>query len=115
MIFKYEIAVKKFFEDKEEQERYQIINEFKKRIREAILFKKKLKVDHEYMKYYFNEHDGKVFRYNFITDALKIKLHENQIQQDVFDRFENIRDTFLEIKRDFDMKGILEFGPPGFT
>jgi len=110
-----EIAVKKFFEDKEEPERYQIINHFKKRVSEAILFKKKLKIDHEYVKYYYNEHDGKVYRYNFITEALKIKLHENQIQQDVFDRFENIRNSFLDIKRDFDIKGILEFGPPGFT
>lgn len=110
-----EIAVKKFFEDREEPERYQIINELKKRVREGILFKKKLKIDHEYMRYYFNEHDGKLYRYNFITEALKNKLHENKIQQEVFDRFENIRNTFLEIKIDFDMKGISGFGPPGFT
>jgi len=110
-----EIAVKKYFEDKEEPERYQIINELKKRVREAIFFKKKLTVDHEYMRYYYNEHDGKVYRYNFITEALKTKLHENQITPEVFERFENIRNSFLEIKRDFDIKGILEFGPEGFT
>lgn len=107
-----EFAVKKFIEEHESRE---FIVELKKVVTVAYLMKKKLKTDHEFLTYYYNDNDGKMWRYNYIAETLHTRMNEGKIAREVFDGYAAICEKFLEIKRLFESKGLPEFGPAGFS
>ncbi len=78
-------------------------------------FKNRVKKNLKFIKYYYNEKDGKLFRYSFIVDSLKNKLREKKITVAVFDGMKNIRGSFLEVKEFIDNKRLEEGGPPLFN
>jgi len=77
--------------------------------------KKRLKSDHDFLRYYYNDVDGKCFRYNFITESLEQKHGDGSISSDAFKKFKDIRDSFAELNRRVLFDGLAGFGPPGMT
>ncbi len=111
-----EFAVKKFIEEKTVSgEKKSPVIELRSIVSAGYLFKKKLKDDYDFIKYYYNDHDGKMYRYNYITEMLSQKLKEGKISAEVFSGFELIRKKFTEIKEIFEIKGLLGFGPRGMN
>ncbi len=103
-----EFAVKEYL-DKSRQELK--IAELNWTLKEALKYKKTLQDYYSFLKYYYNENDGKLFRLNFISESLKVKLDEGRISREVFESFEKIRESFIEYKLNFEYAGIIEFGP----
>jgi hypothetical protein len=77
----------------------------------AYSFMKKLKEDHNFITYYYNHNDGKLFRYNFIVNALSQKLKKNLITSEMFEGLSAIRHNFIVLKQNFEKDGIEWFGP----
>lgn len=107
-----EFAVKKFLEEHDSRE---FIVELKKVVTVAYLMKKKLKTDHDFLVYYYNDTDGKMWRYNYIAETLHTRMAEGKITREVFDGYAAICEKFLEIKKMFESRGLTEFGPACFT
>ncbi len=78
--------------------------------REAFAYKNNLKNYYLFLKYYYNESDGKLFRLNFVSESFKNKLNEGKISEDVYNSFENIRGVFINYRNHFDERGISGFG-----
>ncbi|HOP61769.1 MAG TPA: hypothetical protein PK358_00325 [Spirochaetota bacterium] len=87
------------------------IAEFNKIVKAGFEYKKQLTSYYSFLKYYYNENDGKLFRLNFISDSLKSKLEEGRITKDIYDSYEEIRGAFREYKLYFESAGLLDFGP----
>jgi hypothetical protein len=87
------------------------LNNLKRIATEAYNFKKRLKQDHDFLTYYYNHNDGKLYRYNFIVNALSQKLQENRITSEMFEGISIIRHTFILLKQHFEKNGIEWFGP----
>jgi hypothetical protein len=86
-------------------------NNLKRIANSAFSFTKKLKQDHNFITYYYNHNDGKLFRYNFIVNSLSQKLKENLITTEMFEGLNEIRHNFILIKQHFERDGIEWFGP----
>ena len=52
-----------------------------------------------------------MFRLNFISESLKTKLDDGKITREIYESYEEIRETFREYKLHFEGAGLLEFGP----
>lgn len=86
-------------------------NNLKRIVKSAYSFKKKLNEDHNFITYYYNHNDGKLFRYNFIVNALSQKLKKNLITREMFEGLSAIRYNFILLKQHFEKDGIEWFGP----
>ncbi len=106
-----EIAVKNFLENRTENT-FVFVADLKRIINLAFELKKKMKANHDYLAYYYNERDGKLFRLQFIMNSLKQKLKENRIGKEVIDCFQSTLNSFTMIKREFEVKGLEGFGFP---
>lgn len=102
-----EFAVKDYLE---KDNPFVMITEMSNIAKEAFNYKNSLKNYYYFLKYYYNESDGKLFRLNFISESLKNKLNENRISEDVFNSFEDIRLSFISYKSLFDKTGLGGFG-----
>jgi len=80
-------------------------------VKEGFEYKKILMNCYSFLKYYYNENDGKMFRLNFISESLKCKLEEGKMSSEVYDSYEEIREAFREYKLHFEGAGLIEFGP----
>lgn len=80
-------------------------------VKEGFEYKKALTNCYSFLKYYYNENDGKLFRLNFIRESLKAKLDEGKISQEVYESYEEIRESFRDYKYHFENSGLLKFGP----
>ncbi|HOP28404.1 MAG TPA: hypothetical protein PK293_09885 [Spirochaetota bacterium] len=80
-------------------------------VKEGFEYKKILMNYYSFLKYYYNDNDGKMFRLNFISDSLKVKLDEGKISREIYDSYEEIKEAFREYKLHFEGAGLLEFGP----
>ena len=80
-------------------------------VREGFEYKKTLMNYYSFLRYYYNENDGKMFRLNFISESLKTKLDEGRIPQDVYNSYEEIRESFRIYKLQFENSGLTGFGP----
>lgn len=80
-------------------------------VKEAYEYKKVLTNYYSFFRNYYSESNGKLFRMNFISDSLRIKLDEGRISREVYESYEEIRKTFIEYKHHFESAGLLEFGP----
>ena len=109
-----EIAVKNFFE-KETKNTFIFISEMKKIVTSAKSLKKKIRADFEFIQYYYNDRDGKLFRYNFICRALSQKLEQEKTTPEVFSGFQDILLKFTDLKKHLEQLGLRNFGPPGFS
>ncbi len=76
----------------------------------AFLLKKRLKQDYLFIRYYFNEKDGKLFRLNFVTEALYQKLENGRIDEQVYTSMNEIRENFVLFKNSFEFLGMEGFG-----
>lgn len=103
-----EFAVKEFL-DKSDQ--IVKIAEFNWTVKEGFDYKKTLMNYYSFLKYYYNEKDGKLFRLNFISESLKTKFDEGRISSEVYETYEEIREAFRVYKFHFEGAGLLEFGP----
>ena len=86
------------------------IMEYNRLLKDLFEYKNNLKNYFNFLKYYYNETDGKMFRMNFINEALMQKLDEKRITEDTFKTYENIRDSFINYKNAFESAGIRVFG-----
>ena len=102
-----EFALKDFIEGESRSSR---IYDFSKLLKELYEYKNRLRSYYNFLKYYYNENDGKLFRLNFVYESLKQKLDEHKITEDTFSAFENIRNSFIEYKQCFEAAGIPGFG-----
>jgi len=102
-----EFAVKNYFEKSNQAVK---IIELNKLVRSAYEYKKNLLNYYSFLKFYYNENDGKLFRLNFINESLKIKLDENKITKEVFDSYQLIRESFINYKNQFEAVGLIGFG-----
>ncbi|PKL40832.1 MAG: hypothetical protein CVV44_04285 [Spirochaetae bacterium HGW-Spirochaetae-1] len=109
-----ETALKEFFEE-EIKDEARTLAELKRTISAAYLYKKKQKKDYEFIKYYYNERDGKLFRYNFVVNSLSQKLIDQKISADVFEGFKKIRENFINLVRNFENRGLQGFGSPDLS
>jgi len=82
--------------------------------REAYKFKNKLKDQYLFLKYYYNDTDGKEYRLNFIMESLQNKVSENKISDSVLSKFNTIFENFKKYKIQFDVVGLQGFGPEKF-
>ena len=78
-------------------------------------YRKRLKKDFEYLNYYYNDRDGKLFRYNYIVDSHRQKLETGKVSQQVFEGLDNIRKGFLAIKTHTEKTGLGSYGSPGLS
>lgn len=102
-----EFAVKDYLE---KDNSFVTITEMISVVKDACKYKEKLKNYYYYLKYYYNESEGKLFRLNFISDSLKSKLNEGKIKEDVFKSFEEIQLSFINYKNIFEERGLKGFG-----
>lgn len=84
-------------------------------VKEGFEYKKTLSNYYSFLKYYYNENDGKLFRLNFISESLKAKLDEGKIPQEVYESYEDIRESFRDYKFHFENSGLLKFGTDGMS
>lgn len=104
-----EFKLKSFLEETGKKEEFPFM-ELRAVISRAFRYKRKMKQDYEFMQYYYNETDGKMFRFNFISHSLAEKLNEGKITPRMYELYCQIRDNFREVKRDQDFKGLYHFG-----
>lgn len=102
-----EFALKDFIEKENQTSR---IYEFSRLLKALYEYKNRLRHYFNFLKYYYNENDGKLFRLNFVHESLKQKLDEQKINADTFDAFEDIKNSFIEYKQCFEVAGIPGFG-----
>ena len=102
-----EFAVKDYLEKSKQAVK---IIELNKIVKSAYEYKKILLNYYLFLKFYYNENDGKLFRLNFIYKSLSIKLEENKINNEVFESYQQIRESFINYKNQFDIVGLLGFG-----
>lgn len=102
-----EFTVKEYFE---KENKAMKIMEFNRLLKELFEYKNMLRNYFNFLKYYYNETDGKMFRMNFIFDSLKQKLEDKKISNDTFKTYENIRTSFIHYRTAFDIAGIRVFG-----
>ena len=102
-----EFALKDFIEKENQASR---IYEFSKLLQALYEYKNRLRSYYNFLKYYYNENDGKLFRLNFVHESLKQKSDEQKITMETFNAFENIRNSFIEYKQCFEVAGIPGFG-----
>jgi len=102
-----EISVRNYFEQSNQTVR---ITELNKIVRSAYEYKKNLLNYYSFLKFYYNENDGKLFRLNFIYDSLKFKLDENKISEDVFESYKLIKESFFNYNYQFGLVGLMGFG-----
>jgi hypothetical protein len=103
-----EFAVKDYLE---KGNPFVMVKEMYNIAKEAFNYKSSLRNYYYFLKYYYNESDGKLFRLNFISESLRVKLNENKISEDVYNSFEEIRLSFNIYKSFFDKTGLSGFGP----
>jgi hypothetical protein len=102
-----EFAVKDYFEKSNQALK---IGGLTKIVKTAYDYKKLVLNYYSFLKFYYNENDGKLFRLNFVHESLKSKLNENNINSDVFDSYLQIKDSFTKYKNHFEVIGLLGFG-----
>jgi len=102
-----EFIMKDYFE---KENKAMKIMEFNRLLKELFDYKNTLRNYFNFLKYYYNETDGKMFRLNFIYDALGQKLKDKKISSDTFKTYENIRSSFIRYRSAFEEAGIRDFG-----
>ncbi|PKL18424.1 MAG: hypothetical protein CVV49_06060 [Spirochaetae bacterium HGW-Spirochaetae-5] len=107
-----EFAVKDYFEKSNQALK---IAELTKNVRTAYDYKKLVLNYYSFLKFYYNENEGKLFRLNFVHESLKNKLNENKISVDVFDSYVQIRESFISYKNQFEVIGLVGFGSEKIT
>lgn len=103
-----EFAVKEYLDS---QNSFVKIIELNKAVKEAYDYKRLIMTFYSFLKYYYNENDGKLFRLNFISDSLKAKMADGKISAELFESYEEIRNSFVEYKLYFETIGLAGFGP----
>jgi hypothetical protein len=86
------------------------IMEYNRLLKDLFDYKNSLRNYFNFLKYYYNETDGKMFRKNFIYESLKQKLDDKKISNDTFKTYENIRKSFIRYRTAFEDSGIRVFG-----
>ncbi len=99
------------FFSKDDSYKIKYIYDLKKLITTAFLFKKKLKSGYEFINFYFNGQDGKLFRYNYILNSLSQKLAKKNTSRDIVDGFNEILKNFTHVKKAYETFGLKDFGP----
>ncbi len=102
-----EFYVRDFFEKSSQAVK---ILELNRVVRTAYEYKKFLLNNYSFLKFYYNENEGKLFRLNFVYESLKLKMDEKKISEEVFNSYKLIRDSFINYKYQFEIVGILGFG-----
>ncbi len=102
-----EFSVKDYFERSNQAVK---IIELTRIVKSAYEYKKILLNYYSFLKFYYNENDGKLFRLNFIYDSLKNKYDEKKISEDVFESYRLIRESFINYKNQFELVGLIGFG-----
>jgi len=108
-----EFKTKKFFEKSEDGGKSYISN-LMKIIQAGKIIKDRIKLDFDFLIYYYNKTDGKLYRYNFVTENLKEKFNQNIINEEIYHGFKKITDSFIKIKNTLKMNGLKNFGPENF-
>ncbi len=80
-------------------------------IEKALNLKNTIQYYFDFLNYYYSEHSGLQFRYNFIIQNLDQKLNEGKIAITTVAGFKNIRSNFLKLKTEFESLGLFNFGP----
>jgi hypothetical protein len=107
-----EFSVKEYFEKTNQAVK---IAELNKIVKSAYEYKKNLLNYYSFLKFYYNENDGKLFRLNFIYESLKLKLDEKKLNKEVFESYQIIRDSFNNYKNHFELVGLIGFGSEKMT
>lgn len=107
-----EIAVKNFFEKDNQAAK---MFEFNRLLKDLFEYKNTVKNYYNFLKYYYNENDGRLFRLNFVYESLKQKHEEEKMGRDTLKAFEEIRSCFIQYKSSFDAVGIAGFGDESIT
>jgi hypothetical protein len=102
-----EFSVKEFLE---KDNPFVLVTELTAIARDAFAYKNILKNYYLFLKYYFNDSDGKLFRLNFVSESLKSKLNEGKIKEEVYNAFEEIRQSFVNYRNLFEETGLSGFG-----
>ncbi|HMB20167.1 MAG TPA: hypothetical protein VKQ10_03795 [Spirochaetota bacterium] len=104
-----EFKLKKMLEEVDEKKKFPFL-ELRSTVSHAFRYKQKMKKNYEFIQYYYNETDGKMFRFNFISQSLAEKLNNGEITPQMYELYCKIRDDFREVKRDLDFTGLYDFG-----
>jgi hypothetical protein len=107
-----EFSVKDYFEKSNQAVK---IKELNKLVKSAYEYKKILLNYYSFLKFYYNENDGKLFRLNFIYESLKNKYEEKKTSEDVFESYRLIRESFINYKNQFEAVGLIGFGSEKIT
>jgi len=102
-----ELSVRDYFEKSNQHVK---IIELNKIVRTAYQYKKNLLNNYLFLKFYYNENDGKLFRLNFVYESLKVKMSENKISAEVFESYNLIRESFFKYRYQFEVVGLVGFG-----
>ncbi len=102
-----EFSVKEYFEKSNQALK---IQELTKLVKISYDYKKAFLNYYSFLKFYYNENDGKLFRLNFVQESLKSKLDENKITPEVFGSYQKIRESFVNYKNQFEIIGLIGFG-----
>ena len=106
-------AVKEYFDDKNNSKHTTSIT-FANIIQKLILFKQTIQNYYNFLKYYYSEKTGLLFRYDFIINTLDQKLHEGKVDIPTVAGFKKIRESFIKLKSEFESQGLFNFGPDGY-
>jgi len=104
-----EVKLKHVYEGKSEDVDF-TLSELKKIVSTAYIYHKKMKKNYDFLKYYYNHLDGKLYRFNFICLALKTKLDNKKIEPELYSGFLKINDAFVKLKENFELRDLENFG-----
>lgn len=102
-----DFIIKEYFE---KENKAMKIMEYNRLLKDLFEYKNNMRNYFNFLKYYYNDTDGKMFRMNFIHESLKQKEEEGKISSDTFRTYENIRLSFINYRNIFEDAGISVFG-----
>jgi len=109
-----EFSLKQYLESKAKNELIRH-DHLKKVLTMAYSLKMRIRRAHDFLAYYYNAKDGKLYRYNYIMSEMDRKFRDGKILIDAMEGFGEIHGHFQRVMETFHRNGLDGFGPGVYT
>ncbi|MBN1531300.1 MAG: hypothetical protein JXA20_01425 [Spirochaetes bacterium] len=109
-----EFSLKQYIEGKGKSELIRH-DHLKKILTMAYSLKMRVRRAHDFLAYYYNAKDGKLYRYNYIISELDRKYRNGKVPSEAIEGFREIHGHFRRVAETFHSNGLDGFGPGIYT
>lgn len=92
-----------------------LVTRLKKYMTTLFVYRNRIKDDFSFLRYYFNERDGKGYRYQFTMELLEAKKARGEISPLLPESFGHVYRTFRKLSSILMQMSLEDFGPRDFT